>query len=221
MEGFSAWKVGAPFYVPLLVAGVGLTALWSDSLLAILGLLILGLGVFTLAFFRDPARTIPQDELSIVSPADGKIVAIDEIEDRAHYDGPCVRITIFLSVFNVHVNRSPYAASVRGVEYRPGKFLNAMSPKSSEENEASTLRLDTERGAISVRQIAGLIARRIVCVTKEGDRLGKGDRFGMIRFGSRTELYVPRSCSVEVVVNQHVKGGESVLAHFPEGEITS
>jgi phosphatidylserine decarboxylase len=212
MQGFSAWKVGLPYYGTLLGAGILLLAFsWSTPYWPI-GAVVLVAGLFTLNFFRDPPRKIPAEASAIVSPADGKVVAIEEFATSEVYDGPCTRISIFLNVFNVHVNRSPYAGRVTDRKYKKGKFLNAMAPESSELNESAAIRLETTLGPMTVRQIAGLVARRIVCLPKVMDELEKGQRFGMIKFGSRTELYLPRDCVVRVEVGQNVKGGSSILA---------
>jgi phosphatidylserine decarboxylase len=155
----------------------------------------------------------------VVAPADGKVVAIEEMERDDFIDGPAVKISIFLSVFNVHINRSPAAARVIGLTYRPGKFLNAMRPASARENQQLTVRLE-ENGPchrrMVVRQIAGAVARRIVCWVRPGEELRRGEQFGMIKLGSRTELVLPRvpELVVEVQEGQKVKAGVSVLAHF-------
>jgi len=173
-------------------------------------------GLFTFYFFRDPQRKIPVDADAIVSPADGTIVAIEDLSDSPHYDGPCKRISIFLSVFNVHINRAPFAGIVESITYKPGAFKNAMRADTTDINEANTVRMQTETGPISVRQISGLIARRIVCRAEVGDTLQKGERFGMIKFGSRTELYLPPNVQICAKMDEKVAGGETILARFTE-----
>jgi phosphatidylserine decarboxylase len=172
---------------------------------------------FLIWFFRDPKRTVPADPNTIVSPADGVVVAIDEIEDD--FVGPAWMVGIFLSVFNVHLNRTPAETILVGQTYRPGKFLNALRPESARENERLELRLQMPEAPhyrFRVRQIAGAIARRIVCWVRIGQRMQRGEKFGMIKVGSRTELVLPRNPNVQLVVRmgQKVKAGSSVMARF-------
>ena len=207
-RSFSGWKEGARFYLPFL--GVGVICLFvgypgAGWILAIVGLAMLG-------FFRDPTRTISPEPNDIVSPADGTVVAIEDLAETPHYDGPCKRVSIFLSVLNVHVNRMPVGGTIRHIRYRPGGFKNAMKAETSLTNESNALWIDTDRGPCTVRQISGAIARRIVCAAKEGETLAKGEKFGMIRFGSRTELYLPTNTVVCVTMKQRVKGGATVMA---------
>ena len=177
------------------------------------GLLTLAL----LAFYRDPPRRVAVGDGILVSPADGKIAEITRHHEGEH--GPELRIVIFLSVLNVHLNRSPCGGAVRDVKYEPGEFLNALKPESTERNERNTLTLDPDGpipGPVTVRQIAGALARRIVCEAKPGDRLKIGQRFGMIKLGSRTELRVPENPNWRVLVSvgDNVKAGVSVLARL-------
>jgi phosphatidylserine decarboxylase len=212
-------------------ARVGLTELWLISgafFTVAIGLMWvfrplaavpLVLGLCIVWFFRNPRRKIPQEEGVVVSPADGKVVLIEEVEHDEYIGGPALLVGIFLSVFNVHINRSPVAARVIGLTYRKGKFLNAMLPESARENERLTVRLEetaVPHRRMIVRQIAGLIARRIVCWVKPGDDLGAGEQFGMIKLGSRTELVVPRDSTlrVEVQIGAMVRAGESVLLRY-------
>ena len=154
-------------------------------------LLLVGL----LLFFRDPERTPPSDPLALVSPADGKVICVDEAEDPCFGQGKFRRVGIFLSVLDVHVNRSPYAGTFEKTHYSAGEFLDARHLEVDLRNENQTWWLKTSRGTVLVRQIAGLIARRIVGWKKPGDSVQTGERFGMIRFGSRTDLYFPASCT--------------------------
>jgi len=165
---------------------------------------------FTLNFFRDPPRRIPSDPGLMVSPADGVVVGIEDMNEPEFLNVPCTRVSIFLNVFNVHVNRSPCEGVVRGTKYKPGKFLDVRHPDCPTLNESNTIHL----GDVVVKQIAGLIARRIVCEAKPNDTLGRGERFGMIKFGSRTELYIPkdRVAEIRVKLKDKVKGGETVIA---------
>jgi phosphatidylserine decarboxylase len=172
--------------------------------------------VFAAYFFRDPRRVITTDRCAIVSPADGTIVGVEDLTATSHFDGPCKRISIFLSVFNVHINRSPFEGQVESITYKPGQFLNAMGANTSELNEANTVRMTTGYGPLTVRQISGLIARRIICKVREGEGLAKGEIFGMIKFGSRTELYLPTNAEICVKMKDKVKGGATIVARFPE-----
>lgn len=178
-------------------------------------------GLFVLAFFRSPRRTPPPGPHRLVAPADGTVWDIDELPEPQVIGGQARRIGIFLSVFNVHVNRAPCAGTITHAHYRPGQFLDVRHPDCAEVNEANTLGIacDPEVGAdirIVVRQLAGLIARRIICTHGVGDRLARGELYGMIRFGSRTELYVPMDRPHKVLVKKGdvVKGGETVLVEF-------
>ena len=182
---------------------------------ALVPLVLLGLVVY---FFRDPKRAIPADPEAIVSPADGTIAEVTNVEHYDFIDGPAIRIGIFLSIFNVHVNRSPRAATVVDMHYKPGEFLNAMNPESALRNEFMWIGYeDAERPGVrlAVRQISGLIARRIVCALRPGQRVSRGEKFGMIKLGSRTELILPAGAvRVDVAVGQKVQGGSTVLARF-------
>jgi phosphatidylserine decarboxylase len=174
------------------------------------------LAVFVLSFFRDPERKPPPGEEIAVSPADGKVTDIEEVTEPLFLGGKALRIGIFLSVFNVHVNRAPLAGTVRMVRYSPGRFLDARDPRSKDENESNFVGCEGARGPFAFRQVAGLVARRIVCPAKEGSVLARGQRVGMIKFGSRTELFVPATARVKVEarVGQKVKGGETVLLRY-------
>jgi phosphatidylserine decarboxylase len=181
------------------------------------------LAVFIVAFFRDPVRRIPDGPGVIVAPADGTVDDIEQLEHCEFLDGPAVKIGIFLSVFNVHVNRAPETARVTELRYFPGKFGNAMHLSTARENEQLWLALEGEQPAhrrLLVKQIAGKIARRIVCEARPGEVLSRGQKFGMIKFGSRTELYLPKEgqLCVETKLNQSVRGGSSVLARYRDTE---
>jgi phosphatidylserine decarboxylase len=171
---------------------------------------------WVLYFFRDPIRVIPQGEELVVSPADGQVVDIQEMVEDRFLNEPCVRVGIFLSIFNVHVNRSPIAGIVKDTRYTVGQFFHANSPRATTENEANDVYLHSDRLGLGMvlRQISGQAARRIVCTCKPDDVLEKGEKFGMIKFGSRTELYIPKSRldSLKIKLRDRVKGGETVLA---------
>jgi phosphatidylserine decarboxylase len=174
--------------------------------------------IFIVAFFRDPERRVPQEPGLVVAPADGTVVDVAET-DEPRVGGRALRIGIFMSLVSVHVNRSPCSGRVESVDHRPGRFLNAMDPAASTENESAAIVLadaDGRGGRLLVRQVAGLIARRIVTAAAPGDRLERGQRIGMIKFGSRAEVYVPAGNGFEVLVapGQHVKAGETVLGRF-------
>lgn len=174
--------------------------------------------VWLFAFFRDPERAIPVDEHLMVSPADGVVSDITKIENDALLGSPAIRVGIFLSVFNVHINRSPCDAKVRETAYKKGKFVNAMRhDQASDENESNTIILEepaSGRPVAVVKQIVGLIARRIICTANKGDLLARGQRIGMIKFGSRTELTIPNWLNPEIMVKvgQPVRGGADIIA---------
>ncbi|MEC7641769.1 MAG: phosphatidylserine decarboxylase family protein [Nitrospinota bacterium] len=168
-----------------------------------------------LCFFRDPERKIPAGEGIIVSPADGKIMEITTDEDP-FLAKTYTRITIFLSVFNVHVNRAPIDGKIEKQRYDPGKMLAAFNPKASKENEQNTLLFRNGKAEILVKQITGLIARRIVCWANVGDNYALGQRFGLIQFGSRVDLFVPEGTQLAVKPGDHVKGAASIIGHLPE-----
>jgi phosphatidylserine decarboxylase len=183
-------------------------------------------GILIAWFFRNPRRRIPAEPGLVVSPADGKVVEITEIPHDEFLGGAAIRIGIFLSIFNVHINRSPVAARVIGLQYRPGKCLNALRPESARENEQLAVLIeeqDAPHRAMIVRQITGAIARRIVCWLKPGDVLGRGDQFGMIKLGSRTELVIPVEPGLEISVRlrDNVKAGRSVLAKYSTPAVES
>lgn len=169
------------------------------------------LGLFFLWFFRDPERVVPDSSGAVVSPADGKVTDISSILTEGV---PRTRISIFLSVFDVHVNRAPLAGVVRDVRYQRGKFLNAMNPASAEHNEQNVVTVAGDGQTVVFKQIAGLLARRIVFNKKVGDRVERGERVGLIKFGSRVDVFLDASATLQIKVGDRVKGGASVLAHL-------
>jgi phosphatidylserine decarboxylase len=200
-------KDGYKFAAGPLLVGVAAAFLHWNWLAGIL----IFLGLFVMFFFRDPQRTPAAGEENIVSPADGRVM---EVVDETHDGKPGRRISIFLSVFDVHVNRSPVAGRITKIEYRTGKFYAAMRGRASAENEQNAFTVQSERGEVVFKQIAGWIARRIVVWKSTGDSVIRGERVGMIRFGSRTDIWLPQGTEVVVRPGQHVAGGTSVLARW-------
>ncbi len=212
---FNGWYEGMPHYLPWFAVAVVATAgLWyagHTSFSAPFWLLAIGM----LLFFRDFPRHVEAAPQELVSPADGTVVAIETLDETPHYDGPALRISIFMSVFSGHINRAPFEGTVRDIRYLPGEYRNAMKPESSQVNESNALWLDTEYGPITVRQISGAVARRIVCRAEPGMRLCRGEKFGMIKFGSRVEVYLPPQTQASVALRDKTKAGVTVLARFP------
>ena len=177
--------------------------------------LALGLTLFTVYFFRDPDRNPPQDEGAVISPADGRIVFVGEVSEERCLNEMAIKVSIFMSVFNVHVNRAPCSGKIIGSFYNTGDFLNAALDKASLENEQSGLLMETEEGKkLLFVQIAGLIARRIITYPKIGDLLQRGERYGLIRFGSRVDVYFPRNSDVLVSLGDRVTAGETILGYL-------
>jgi phosphatidylserine decarboxylase len=194
------------YYGAVLIAAAMLVAWLTTPLWATLPIV---LAAFFLWFFRDPDRVIPSEPGAVVSPADGKVTSVATLT----VDGEKLKnISIFLNVFNVHVNRSPVSGIIRGARYEAGKFLNAMNPASAEHNERNTVTIEGDGHRVIFKQIAGLLARRIVFTKKIGDSVGRGERVGLIKFGSRTDVLLDASAEVAVKVGDYVKGGSSILA---------
>jgi len=175
--------------------------------------------IWAMMFFRDPERRCPQDSNLLLAPADGRITEIETIDEISFIEGPALRIGIFLSIFDTHINRAPCSARVKKITYRKGKYLNAMNPQSgrlNESNELDLTRTDSPKDKLIVRQVSGAIARRIVCAAAEGQQLAGGERFGMIKFGSRTELYVPVRENAKCLVKKgdKVKAGLTPLIKY-------
>jgi phosphatidylserine decarboxylase len=209
---------GYLYALPLIAAAVLLGWLTNPAWAIIPCLL----AFFFLWFFRDPERTIPQDAGAVVSPGDGKVTDVSAVQVEGQ---PRTRISIFLNVFNVHVNRSPIAGVVSEVRYQRGKYLNAMNQTSAELNEQNIVTVEGDTNGqkngqkVVFKQIAGLLARRIVFHPLVGDRLERGQRVGLIKFGSRVDVLLDASAEVNVKVGDHVKGGSSVLAHLPPRQV--
>ena len=171
---------------------------------------------FILQFFRDPPRAVPQDANAVLSPADGRIVAVENVQDP-YLKRDAIKVSVFMNVFNVHSNRSPVDGSIEDAWYFPGKFVNADLPKASLENERNALWLKTANGFdVTCVQIAGLIARRILCYVKPGDNLARGQRYGFIRFGSRVDVYLPPQSKVRISIGDKVFATSTILASLPE-----
>ena len=194
--------------VGLLFCGLG----WST-----LGILLLLLALASALFFRDPERFAPGREGIVVSPADGRVLAVEEVEAPEECGmGDCLKVSIFMSILDVHVNRSPVAGEIVGVHYRPGKFFSANLDKASEQNERNLIVLeDTAGRRLAFVQIAGLIARRIVCFVEPGSEVARGERCGLIRFGSRVELFLPSESEIEVIPGRQVRAGETIIGYLP------
>jgi phosphatidylserine decarboxylase len=188
-----------------------------------LGWILVGLTIWVAAFFRDPVRVVPQGDALIISPADGKVCLIADVIPPAELDlgaEPLTRVSIFMNVFNVHINRAPIAGTIRRRVYIPGKFLNADLDKASEENERQLFTVRTASGVdIGFIQIAGLVARRILGFSKEGDTVAAGQRVGLIRFGSRVDVFLPKGTTARVAVGQTMVAGETVLGVVGEAVV--
>jgi phosphatidylserine decarboxylase len=187
-------------------------AIWAGILLLSLAVLATLAWIGLLFFMRDPRRTPPTVEGVYLAPADGRVMAIDRIDEASFVGGPTLRIAIFLSLFDVHVNRAPMSGTVRKVSHVPGRFLQAFREEASRVNEYNDIGLEADSGRILMKQIAGILARRIVCTLREGDQVRAGERVGMIKFGSRTEVFLPPDTLVEIKLGDKVRGGSTILA---------
>ena len=203
-------KEGYAFGFPPLVAGLAALLFQTPWTIA-LGVLFIALGLFVFYFFRDPERSIPAGVDEVVSPGDGRVVVVTE---EAYAGRPGKRVSIFLAIWNVHVNRAPAAGTIRKLEYKPGKFLAAWAEKASLENEQNVFTLASEHGEIVFKQIAGWVARRVVSWKKQGDAVARGERVGLVRFGSRVDLWLPENAEIIVRVGESVKGGSTVVARM-------
>lgn len=191
----AAWFQGGVWWIPVVV--------WAP------------VAVWVPLFFRNPERSGPRDAHLVIAPADGKIVRIEEVDEPEYLQGRAVQISVFMNVFNVHVNRYPATGTVEYRDYRPGKFFNATLDKASTDNERMSLGIRTARGALLVRQIAGLVARRIVTDHVSGDEVQQGQRLGLIRFGSRVDTFLPPGVRVRVKLGDRSVAGTTVLAEWP------
>lgn len=208
-------KEGWPFIaLGLAIGGLGLATTFAPA--TWLGF---GFALFSIAFFRNPPRTIPDTPDAIVSPADGKVLAIEPVDEPFFGRGKRQRVTIFLSVANVHVNRTPFTGIIKDVKYKRGRYRLAYKPEASTQNECNALWVQGAQPdhELVMVQIAGTVARRIVCYVKPGDQAERGMRFGMIRFGSRMDLYLPLDCNLQIKVGDRVRGGSSLIGTFAKG----
>lgn len=215
-EGFTLGIPIAKEGWPFILIALSITAIvfYFNGNVAVRVVFVL-LAVFVIAFFRDPERVVPSGNDTLVSPADGKIIKIENVFEERLLKSEAVKISIFMNVFNVHVNRAPASCKVLKILYNPGKFLSANLDKASLENEQNAVLAESLSGRKFVfNQIAGLIARRIVCRVSEGARLNKGERFGLIRFGSRVDVYLPKGTAVSVKLGDKVTAGVSVIARW-------
>lgn len=211
-------------YPAVVVAGMALVGLAGPSVVSTATVVIIEAAlaavlIWALMFFRDPKRHVPLDPNVLLACADGKVTDIEMVEEDDFIGGPALRIGVFLSIFNVHINRAPCRARVEKITYRKGKYVNAMNPLSSKVNESNAVgmvRTEAPQDRLIVKQISGAIARRIVCATEQGRELAQGQDFGMIKFGSRTELYVPASDKIEPLVNigDKVKAGITPMVRY-------
>jgi phosphatidylserine decarboxylase len=209
---------GIPFLIPSLMVTV-FFGFMGLKILLFLGILWT---IFVALFFRNPSRRIPSIEQAILSPADGRIVQIDHCDENNFLNDKAIKVSIFMSLFDVHLNRAPISGKVLKVNHRPGKFFMANKDKASQFNEQNAILIENEeRVKILLVQIAGILARRIVCYLKPGDLLRKGEIFGMIRFGSRVDLYIPTNVKLTVKLREYVKAGESIIGYIYEKEKTS
>ena len=201
---------------PLIFAAAFATAVFALlqwPVAAIVGLALTG---FIIYFFRDPDRAVPHVDGAVVAPADGKVLSTERVEDCPFYEGPCRRIGIFMSVFNVHVNRMPFDGEVTRVQYHPGRFFSANLDKASRDNERNAVFTTTPQGQpICTVQIAGLVARRIICRIGQGETVVRGQRFGMICFGSRLEVYLPPETDIRIAAGEKTTAGTTILGYLP------
>jgi phosphatidylserine decarboxylase len=209
-----AFPIARPGY-PLIFASAFITVIFALLELTIPALIGLAATLFLCCFFRDPDRIVPKNTGAVVSPADGKIVVAGKTDDHPLGEGACTKVSIFMTVFNVHVNRIPHEGTVSRIVYQPGSFHPADRDKASVENEQNMIFLKTASGKkICVVQVAGLIARRIICKVQTGDELLRGQRFGMICFGSRLDVYLPHETRISVKMGDHVKAGSTILGYL-------
>lgn len=210
--GIPIVREGVPF-VAVVGGATALAWIWG---LVVQTFVLAGLTLFTAWFFRNPKRTAPMLPNGLVSPADGRVVGIDEVHEPRYFKDQAIRMSIFLNIFDVHVNRIPCQGTIEEVVYQPGRFLAANRPEATVRNEQNAVMIRAaEGGKVLCVQVAGLIARRIVCWVSPGESVASGERFGMIRFGSRVDVFFPLGTVLKVGVGEHIKGGETLLGQLP------
>lgn len=202
--------------LPFVLLGCALVFIFSYLSLTVLTVFSVFISLFTTYFFRDPDRSNNAPDNAVITPADGKIIQIQHLEnDNNPLEEPAIKISIFMNVFNVHVNRIPISGTIKDIAYYPGKFFSADLDKASEQNEKNKITLQTpDSRKIVFIQIAGLIARRIACWVKKGDKMQTGQRFGLIRFGSRLEVFLPGDSQITIQMHQKVKAGETIIGYL-------
>lgn len=210
-EGYPFIAIALLLSVAAWAAALGMGGLWMNALAVVFSLLVL----FVTWFFRNPAPRVPEDGRLVVAPGQGKVIDIREVEEPSFLNGTARRITIFLSVFDVHVQRAPVSGTVEHRSYKPGEYAVAWLEKASQDNEQASLGITTPHGRVLVRQIAGLVARRIVTDPTEGDAVQRGQRIGLIRFGSRVDLFLPLEWEVTCAVGDRARVGATALARLP------
>ena len=199
----------------LIVNGFAWYLFGESNLIKLLTFTSAVFSILILQFFRNPKRVIPVNSNKVIAPADGKIVVLEETVEHEFFKDKRIQVSIFMSPFNVHVNRYPISGEVKFTKYHPGKFLVAWHPKSSIENERTTIVIESEKtGPILLRQIAGAVAKRIVLYAKKGEKCSQGDDMGFIKFGSRVDLFLPLDAKINIKMNDTVKGGQTVIASF-------
>ncbi|MEA2061774.1 MAG: phosphatidylserine decarboxylase family protein [Thermodesulfobacteriota bacterium] len=216
----STWPARADFPIAkpgftYIIAAFVLTGLLFFAGLAVCGGVSLLVALFMVWFFRDPNRRLPEDDTAVVSPADGRVLSAEQVSENQYIKGACVRVSIFMNIFNVHVNRIPFGGRIEAQDYFPGSFINASFDKASEKNERNALIIRSEKGHVyGVVQIAGLIARRIVSRVCKGDSIKTGERYGMICFGSRLEVYLPQDIVLAVKPGEKVNAGSTIIGYL-------
>lgn len=210
-------KDGIPIIIAtglvVIVLGV-FSYIFNSLVMEILALLLTGIFVFHFFFFRDPNRKTPDGDNLIIAPADGAIINIDEVDENEYFKEKVQRVSIFMSVFNVHVNRIPWTGEVEYLDYAKGRFKAAFAGDAADVNERTVIGINSKNGKLMFKQIAGLIARRIVYKIKPGDKVKSGERFGLIKYGSRVDLYFPLSVKINVKLKDKVKGGSTIIGEF-------
>jgi len=207
--------VGAVFFAIIVTIGSVILSSMFTKIFAVLGWIFV---IFSLFFFRDPERTIPAGDDLILSAGDGKVVEIRDVFEDHFLKSEAKQVSIFLSVFDVHINRIPISGTVGYFKYLPGKFVQAYKQIASRDNEQTIIGIENDRTKVVIKQIAGILARRIVCRIREGFSVQKGERFGMIKFGSRVDMILPENCEILVNVGDKVKGGETAIAKISSDE---